>query len=362
MRSEPLATKEGPATAMAPGYSLQCPVLFSQGDTVLLGHGSGGRLTADLIRKLFVPALGGSELARLGDAAILDVAGLRLAFTTDGFVVDPLFFPGSDVGALSVYGTVNDLAVMGARPLFLSAAFILEEGLPMETLGRVVASMAEACRRSGVRLVTGDTKVVQRGGADGLFITTSGVGLVPDGVNVGPELARPGDVVVVTGPVGSHGVAVMSKRAGIEFEADVASDTAPLTDVVHAMLQAGDVHCLRDATRGGLASVLNELAEASGVSITLDEGAVPILEPVRAACEMLGLDPFYVANEGVCVGVVSGQDASRVVEAAHRSPLGQMATVVGRVEDGPGAVRLRTSLGATRPLLMLAGDQLPRIC
>jgi hydrogenase expression/formation protein HypE len=359
---EQVRTKELNGSSIPEGYALECPVPFSGGDTVLLGHGSGGRLTADLIRKLFVPVLGGTELARLGDAAILEVGGLRLAFTTDGFVVDPLFFPGSDVGALSVYGTVNDLAVMGARPLFLSAAFVLEEGLPMETLGRVVASMAEACRRAGVELVTGDTKVVQRGGADRMFITTSGIGLVPEGVEVGPDRARPGDVVVVTGPVGSHGVAVMSKRAGIEFEADVASDTAPLTEIVQAMLEAGEVHCLRDATRGGVASVLNELAEASGVSITVEEPDVPVLEPVRAACEMLGLDPMYVANEGVCVGVVAAADARQIVDAARRAPLGRMATIVGKVEEGPAGVRLRTSLGATRPLLMLAGDQLPRIC
>jgi hydrogenase expression/formation protein HypE len=331
---------------------------------VLLGHGSGGKLTAQLIRDLLVPVLAGrgSELSRLGDAAVVEVNGTRLAFTTDSFVVTPAFFPGSNIGELSVFGTVNDLAMMGARPMFLSAALILEEGLPMEELGAVVTSMAEACRRAGVTLVTGDTKVVERGSADGLFVTTSGLGVVPDGVDVGPQRARPGDAVLVSGPVGSHGVAVMSRRAGIEFEAELVSDAAPLTELVEAMLGAGDVRCLRDATRGGLASVLNELAEASDVSMTVVEAEVPVLAPVRAACEMLGLDPLYVANEGVCVAVVAADDAEAVLAAARAQSLGVRAAVVGEVGGGPPRVSLRTGLGATRPLIMLAGDQLPRIC
>ena len=342
--------------------ALECPVPLPPGGAVLLGHGSGGRLTADLIRTVFVPAFANPELSKLGDAAVVEAGGVRLAFTTDAFVVDPPFFPGADIGSLAVNGTVNDLAMMGARPAFLAAAFILEEGLPMEDLTRAVASMAAACRRAGVELVTGDTKVVQRGGADGLYVTTSGIGLIPEGVQVGPHWARPGDVVVVTGPVGSHGVAVMSRRAGIEFDADVASDTAPLARMVERMLEAGEVHCLRDATRGGLATVLNELAQASGVSITVREDDVPVLEPVRAACEMLGLDPLYVANEGVCVAVVAADDAQAVLAAARTDPAGARAAVVGRVSAGPGAVRLRTGLGATRPLLVMAADQLPRIC
>ncbi|MEW6059545.1 MAG: hydrogenase expression/formation protein HypE [Actinomycetota bacterium] len=345
-------------------FVLRCPVPLPPGETVLLGHGSGGKLTAQLIRDLLVPVLGGerSELGRLGDAAVVEVGGVRLAFTTDSFVVTPAFFPGSNIGELSVYGTVNDLAMMGARPLFLSAALILEEGLPMEQLGAVVTSMAGACRRAGVTLVTGDTKVVERGSADGLFVTTSGLGVIPDGVDVGPERARPGDVVLVSGPVGSHGVAVMSRRAGIEFEAELVSDTAPLTGLVEAMLAAGDVRCLRDATRGGLVSVLNELAEASSVSMTVVEADVPVLAPVRAACEMLGLDPLYVANEGVCVTIVAGEDAEAVLAAARTHPLGENAAIVGKVGEGPPRVSLQTGLGATRPLIMLAGDQLPRIC
>ncbi|HET9250396.1 MAG TPA: hydrogenase expression/formation protein HypE [Actinomycetota bacterium] len=343
-------------------FALRCPVPLPPGGKVLLGHGSGGRLSAGLIRDVFVPVFGGAELARLGDAAVVEVDGTRLAFSTDSFVVTPKFFPGSNIGELAVNGTVNDLAMMGARPRFLSAALILEEGLDLEVLGAVAAAMADACERAGVALVTGDTKVVEQGSADGLFVTTAGIGVIPDGIEIGPERARPGDRVIVTGPVASHGVAVMSRRAGIEFEGDLASDSAPLTDLVHAMLEAGDVRCLRDATRGGVASVLNELAEASGVSIVVDERSVPVLDPVRAACEMLGLDPLYVANEGVAVAIVALEDVEAVLEAARADRYGSHAEVIGEVAEGPARVSLRTGLGATRPLPMLAGDQLPRIC
>jgi hydrogenase expression/formation protein HypE len=276
--------------------------------------------------------------------------------------VQPAFFPGSNIGELAINGTVNDLAMMGARPLFVSAGLILEEGLPMRELGAVIASMADACGRADVRLVTGDTKVVERGSADALYVTTSGIGLVPDGVEVGPDRLRPGDVVILTGPVGSHGVAVMSRRAGIEFDADLVSDTAALHQLVASMLAAGDVRCFRDATRGGVASVLNELAEASGVSITAVESDVPVLPVVRAACEMLGLDPLYVANEGVAVAIVAPGDAEAVLAAARSDEHGRHAAIVGEVGEGPVKVSLRTGLGATRPLIMLAGDQLPRIC
>ncbi len=343
-------------------FALRCPVPLPPGDRVVLGHGSGGKLMAGLIRDLLVPVLGDPELRRLGDAAVVEVNGTRLAFSTDSFVVTPAFFPGSNIGELAVNGTVNDVAMMGATPLFLSAALILEEGLELEVLGAVVQSMAEACERAGVALVTGDTKVVEHGAADGLYVTTAGIGVVPDGVEVGPHRARPGDRVLVTGPVASHGVAVMSRRAGIGFGGDLASDSAPLTGLVRAMLDAGDVRCLRDATRGGLASVLNELAEGSHVSIVAEEGAIPVLPPVRAACEMLGLDPLYVANEGVAVVVVAAQDAEVVLAAARSHELGAHAAPIGEVGEGPPRVSLRTGLGATRPLLMLAGDQLPRIC
>ena len=346
-------------------FALRCPVPLPAGERVVLGHGSGGKLSAALIRDLFVPVFGGgapSELGRLGDAAVVEVNGARLAFSTDSFVVTPKFFPGSNIGELAVNGTVNDIAMMGATPLFLSAALILEEGLELEVLGAVVTAMADACERAGVSMVAGDTKVVERGSADGLFVTTAGIGVIADGVEVGPERARSGDVVMLTGPVASHGVAVMSRRAGISFEGDLASDSAPLTSLVQAMLAAGDVRCLRDATRGGVASVLNELAEASGVSMTVEEGAVPVLGPVRAACEMLGLDPLYVANEGVAVVVVAQEDAEAILAAARANEHGAGAAMVGEVGEGPPKVSLRTGLGATRPLTMLAGDQLPRIC
>lgn len=346
-------------------FALRCPVPLRPGDTVLLGHGSGGALSQQLIRDLFVPALGADpELSRMGDAAVVPLpngAG-RLAFTIDGFVVQPTFFPGSNIGELAVNGTVNDLAMMGAEPLVLSVALILEEGLPMERLGGVIASMADACERAGVRLVTGDTKVVERGAADGLYVTTSGIGLIPEGVEVGPQRCRPGDRILVSGPVGSHGVAVMSRRAGIDFDADVRSDTAPLTGLVRAMLAAGDVRCLRDATRGGVASVLNELAQASEVSMTIIERDIPVLPAVKAACEMLGLDPLYVANEGVAVAVVAPGTAEAVLAAARADELGTHAAIVGEVGEPPVAVRARNGLGTTRPLIMLSGDQLPRIC
>lgn len=353
--SDPSTSRKGP-------IAFACPAPLPPGDQVLLGHGSGGRLSTDLVRSLFRPSLDDPELARLGDAALVDIDGTRLAFTTDGFVVQPAFFPGSDIGALAVNGTVNDLAVMGARPAFLSAAFILEEGLATADLGRIAESMGAACAGAGVRLVAADTKVVERGGADGIFVVTSGFGAVPHGVDLGPENIEEGDVVIVSGPVGSHGAAVLSRRSGIEFEIDVGSDTAPLTGLVEAMLDSGSVHCLRDATRGGVATVLNELAASAGVTITVDEEAVPCREAVRAACETLGIDPLYVANEGVCVGIVGADDSDAIIRAARSHPLGARATVVGKVESGPAAVHLRTGLGITRPMLMLTADQLPRIC
>lgn len=358
--SRPRSPGETPGRSEALAFA--CPAPLPPGDRVLLGHGSGGRLSADLVRTVFQPALGDPELARLGDAAVVEIGGNRLAFTTDGFVVQPPFFPGSDIGALAVNGTVNDLAVVGARPECLSAAFILEEGFAIDGLGRIAKSMGEACEDAGVRLVAADTKVVERGSADGIFVVTSGIGSVPEGVNIGPQHIRPGDTVLVSGPVGTHGVAVMSRRAGTGFDVDVGSDTAPLTGLVEAMLTAGSVRCLRDATRGGVATVLNELAAVADVTIEVDDDAVPVLEPVRAACATLGLDPLYVANEGVCVAAVAAADVDAVLAAASAHPLGTGAAVIGRIEAGPASVHLRTGLGTTRPLLMLAGDQLPRIC
>ncbi|MCZ7546597.1 MAG: hydrogenase expression/formation protein HypE [Anaerolineae bacterium] len=331
-----------------------------------MGHGSGGRMSADLVRHLFVPLFDNAALNRLDDQAVLEMQldGGRLAFTTDSFVVRPLFFPGGDIGKLAVHGTVNDLAVSGARPLYLSAGFILEEGLPMDDLCRVAASMAGAAHEAGVQIVTGDTKVVDRGHGDGVYINTSGVGVVPPGVDVAAQNARPGDVVIVSGTLGDHGVAVMSVREGLRFDAAVVSDTAPLHGLVAAMLAAGpDIHAMRDPTRGGLAASLNEIAAASGVGVLLDERAIPVRPPVRAACEMLGLDPLYVANEGKLVAFVPPGSADAVLDAMRAHPLGAEAAIIGQaVAAHPGIVAARTGIGGSRVVDMPLGVLLPRIC
>jgi len=347
-----------------PTLQLSCPVPLPARDTVLLGHGSGGKLTADLIRDLFLPAFANPILARLDDQAIVQLNGLRLAFTTDSFVVKPLFFPGGDIGRLAVHGTVNDLAMGGAQPLFLSAAFIIEEGLPMETLRRVVDSLRSAAQEAGVEVVTGDTKVVEKGSGDGLFINTSGIGVVPDGVCLSADGARPGDRVLLSGPIGEHGIAILAQREGLEFESLVASDTAALHALVQAMLHTGHpIRCLRDPTRGGLSSALNEIAAQSRVGISIEERAIPIREEVQGACELLGLDPLYVANEGKLVAIVAPEGAEEILAAMRAHPLGGHAQVMGTVTDThPGLVTMRTVLGTTRIVDLLAGDQLPRIC
>jgi hydrogenase expression/formation protein HypE len=341
-----------------------CPAPLAAGGLVLLGHGSGGTLSADLIRNLFLPLFGNPTLNRLEDQAVLPVGGVRLAFTTDSFVVKPLFFPGGDIGSLAVHGTVNDLAMGGAMPLALSAAFIVEEGLPMETLSRVAESMARAARQAGVEIVTGDTKVVERGKGDGVFINTTGIGLVRDGVELSAGAARPGDAVLVSGYLGDHGIAIMAQREGLEFDCPVASDSAALHTLVAAMLDASTgIRALRDPTRGGLASTLNEIAGQSRAGIALDEGAIPVREAVRGACELLGLDPLYVANEGKLVAIVAPEAAGAVLAAMREHPLGRDAARIGTVtESNPGLVTLRTLLGVARVVDMLSGDQLPRIC
>jgi hydrogenase expression/formation protein HypE len=350
-----------------------CPVPQSRYDRILLGHGSGGRLSADLIQRLFLPGFGGDVLAALEDQAVVrlsenwrhdGVDAPRLALTTDSFVVRPRFFPGGDIGKLAVHGTVNDLAVGGAIPLFLAAAFILEEGLPLEELSRIVASMRQACDEARVTLVTGDTKVVDKGKGDGVFITTTGVGIVPEGRNLSIRNARPGDKILVSGTVGDHGVAIMSVREGLEFETVLESDTAPLTGLAQAILEAcPQTRCMRDPTRGGVSSSLNELAAASRVGVVLDEASVPLRPEVRGACELLGLDPLYVANEGKLIAVVPGEDAERVLEAARAHSLGKDAALVGEVvAEHPGTVVLRSLVGGERVVAMLAGEQLPRIC
>lgn len=344
--------------------SLSCPVPVPTGERVLLGHGSGGTLSADLLRKFFLPAFENPILSRLDDQAILSVNGSRLAFTTDSFVVKPMFFPGGDIGSLAVHGTVNDLAMGGARPLFLSAAFILEEGLPLETLRRVVESFRKAAAAAEVEVVTGDTKVVEKGSCDGMFINTSGIGMVPDGVRLSADQARPGDRILLSGSLGEHGIAILAQREGLEFESPVQSDSAPLHTLVAAMQETGEaVRCMRDPTRGGLSSALNEIASRSGVGMTLEERAIPIREEVRGACEMLGLDPLYVANEGKLVAIVDPNAAQPLLEVMRRHPRGQQAQMIGTVtEEEPGLVVMRTALGTARIVDMLAGDQLPRIC
>ena len=340
------------------------------GKMVLLGHGSGGILGHELVEGIFIKYLDDPILAELEDASLLALgdervrAGGRLAFTTDSYVVRPLFFPGGDIGKLAVCGTINDLAMRGAAPLYLSAGFILEEGLLLADLERVVESMAATAEAAGVRIVTGDTKVVEHGSADGLFINTSGIGLVPPGVHISASAAQPGDAVIVSGAMGDHGLAIMTQREGLQFASPLQSDCAPLNGLVRTMLGVcPEIHVLRDPTRGGLATTLNELAQRSAVGIEVDELAIPVHEAVRAASELLGLDPLYVANEGKLVAMVANQDAQAVLEAMRAHPLGHEAALIGRVvAEHPTRVVLRTSLGTRRLLDMLAGEQLPRIC
>jgi hydrogenase expression/formation protein HypE len=343
---------------------LTCPVPLPAQDTILLGHGSGGRLSAELLQKVFLPAFQNPALNSLNDQAVVHVDGARLAFTTDSFVVKPLFFPGGDIGSLAVNGTINDLAMGGAEPLYLSAAFILEEGLPIATLQQVVASLSRAAREAAVEVVTGDTKVVEKGKGDGLFINTSGIGRVPTGINLSADQARAGDCIILSGSIGEHGITILSQREGLEFESPLVSDCAPLHTLVAAMLEASPtIRCMRDPTRGGLSSALNEIAAQSRVGMELEESTIPIQEAVRGACELLGLDPLYVANEGKLVAIVDPGHAERIVAAMHAHPLGQQARIIGRVtQANPGLVVMRTSLGTTRIVDMLAGDQLPRIC
>ncbi|CAN5364435.1 hydrogenase expression/formation protein HypE [soil metagenome] len=361
----PLTIPTEPLNAEALGT---CPLPHSQYDRILLGHGSGGTLSNDLIRKVFVPGFGGDTLARLEDQATVSIEGMtggaRLAFTTDSFVVRPIFFPGGDVGKLAVCGTVNDLAVGGATPLFLSAAFILEEGLPIEGLKRIVAYMRAACAEANIQLVTGDTKVVDRGKGDQVFISTSGIGVVPAGRSLSICNAKPGDRVIVSGTIGDHGIAIMSVREGIEFETVLESDCASLADLTRTMLKAcPNIRCMRDPTRGGVSSALNELADASRVGVRLTESSIPVGREVRAACEMLGLDVLYVANEGKLLAVVPPEDAGAVLAAMRSHPLGRNAAViVDIVDDHVGMVVLKTLVRGERVVTMLNGEQLPRIC
>ena len=344
--------------------AFSCPVPLPARERILLGHGSGGKLSAELLKEVFLPALGNPILNRLDDQAIVSIDGARLAITTDSFVVKPLFFRGGDIGSLAVHGTINDLAMGGADPLWLSAAFILEEGLPLDTLRRVVTSMHQAAANAGVQIITGDTKVVEKGSADGLFINTSGIGRVRENVSLSASQARPGDAILVSGYLGDHGIAILAEREGLQFETQVNSDSAALHTLVVRLLEATpEVRCLRDPTRGGLSSTLNEISASSQVGMELEETAIPIREEVRGACEMLGLDPLYVANEGKLVAIVAPSAAQAALRALQSHPTGKDAAMIGRVtREHPRMVVMRTPLGTTRIVDMLAGDQLPRIC
>ncbi|GHH86786.1 hydrogenase expression/formation protein HypE [Streptomyces sulfonofaciens] len=341
-----------------------CPAPLREQGVVVMGHGGGGALSAELMEHLFAPAYGNDVLADLADSAAVELGGTRLALSTDSYVVRPLFFPGGCIGDLAVNGTVNDLAMSGARAAFLSCAFILEEGTELEVVGRIAQAIGAAARAAGVTVVTGDTKVVDSGHGDGVYVTTSGIGLIPRGVDIRPQRAAPGDVVLVSGPVGMHGIAILSVRESLEFGADVTSDTAPLGGLVSSMLEvAGDLHALRDPTRGGLATTLNEIAAAAGCGIVIDEHRVPVPEPVANACGFLGLDPLYVANEGRLVACVPAADAEAVLAAMRAHPCGTAATAIGAcVADHPGGVLARSRFGGTRVVDLPVGEQLPRIC
>ena len=350
--------------------TLSCPLPLAAKDRILLGHGSGGKLSAELLRDVFLPAFRSPVLNRLDDQAVVEAGGVRLAFTTDSFVVKPLFFRGGDIGSLAVYGTVNDLAMCGAEALYLSAAFILEEGFAMAALRRIAESMARAAEAAGVEIVTGDTKVVEKGSGDGVFINTAGIGLAPVGLSLSAANARPGDRILLSGTLGDHGIAILSEREGIAFETPAESDSAPLNGLVREMLAAtaataatAGIRAMRDPTRGGLASTLHEIAAQSGVGMALEEEAIPIREEVRGACELLGLDPLYVANEGKLVAIVAPEAAEAALAAMHRHPLGARASMIGTVTGAHrGMVTLKSVFGTTRLVNMLAGDQLPRIC
>jgi len=346
------------------GEGLSCPVPITDYKNVLLAHGGGGKLTQQMIQKMFLPQFQNEFLEPLHDGAVLSLNGVRLAFSTDSYVVNPIFFPGGDIGELAVNGTVNDLAMCGASPMYLSAAFIIEEGFPMEDLWRVVLSMQESAKKAGVELVTGDTKVVDRGKGDKIFINTSGVGVIEPGVEISPTRAQVGDRIILNGPIAVHGIAIMSVREGLEFETQIESDTAPLNGLVASMLEASKrIHVLRDPTRGGVASALNEIAEKANLGISIVEGDIPLTEEVEGACEILGLDPLYVANEGKLLAFVAPEDAERVLRAMRSHPLGKDSVMIGEVvREHPKVVVMQSRIGGKRIVDMLSGEQLPRIC
>lgn len=346
-------------------FQLHCPIPIRRYPRVMVAHGGGGRLMNDLIREMILPAFDNPVLSQVMDSAALRIPTDRVAFTTDSYVVQPLFFPGGDIGSMAVYGTVNDLAMVGARPLFLSAGFILEEGLPMETLWTVVQSMKQAAERARVTIVTGDTKVVDRGKGDGLFVNTAGIGVLEHSLEIAPSRVKQGDLLLVNGDLGRHGMAVLAAREGLEFETNIESDSAPLADLVLTLIREGiELHCLRDLTRGGLASALVEIAEQAGLAVTIDEKSLPCRPDVQAICEVLGFDPLHVANEGRLVAFVPGSQADKALRLMKEHEQGKDAVRIGQVTgaDCKGQVTMRSIIGANRIIDMLSGEQLPRIC
>jgi hydrogenase expression/formation protein HypE len=360
MLSDTAGTDSGDATLLG----AVCPIPITNYTEIVLAHGSGGKLSHQLMEKMVLPQFQNELLEPLHDGAIFSIGDQRLAFSTDSYVVNPIFFPGGDIGKLAVHGTVNDLAMCGARPLYLSVGFILEEGTPMDDFWRVVQSMRQAADAAGVKLVTGDTKVVDRGKADKIFINTAGIGVLVDGVDIHPGRARAGDKIIISGTIAVHGIAIMSVREGLEFETEIASDTAPLNGLVEAMFDASkSIHVLRDPTRGGVTSALSEIAQTAKVGMLLHEARIPIDEEVKGACEILGLDPLYVANEGKLLAIIPPEDADKVLAAMRAHPLGRNAAIIGDVRaDHPGFVMMNTRVGGTRVVDMLSGEQLPRIC
>ncbi len=349
---------------ITPEFKASCPIPIRQYPHVLMAHGGGGKLMQQLLEDVFGPAFSNPILDTRHDSAQFTVPPGRLAMTTDSYVVRPLFFPGGDIGSMAIHGTVNDLAMSGARPLYLSCAFIIEEGLPMEMLWRVVCSMRDAARSCGVQIITGDTKVVDKGKGDGLFINTTGIGVIEHSLHIAPQRVQPGDAVIVSGDLGRHGMAIMAVREGLQFESMIESDSAPVVEPILALLKAGvEIHCLRDLTRGGLASALNEIAEAAGVKIAVDQKAIPVREDVHAACEILGLDPLHVANEGRFVAFVAAKAADNTLQILRQHPISAAATLIGRVVESPEPlVTLKSAIGVSRILDMPSGEQLPRIC
>jgi hydrogenase expression/formation protein HypE len=341
-----------------------CPLPITEYKNILLAHGGGGKLSHQLVKDMFASQFKNEWLEPLHDGAIFSAGSMRFAFSTDSYVINPIFFPGGDIGKLAVNGTVNDLSMCGARPLYLSSAFIIEEGLPMDDLWRIVLSMEAAAKAAGVQLVTGDTKVVDRGKGDKIFINTSGIGSIPEGIDINPQRAKPGDKIILSGTIADHGIAIMSVREGLEFETQIESDCAPLNGLVETMFAAShNIHVLRDPTRGGVASVLNEIAESAAIGITMREEAIPVSEEVLGACEILGFDPLYVANEGKLLAFVAPEAAESVLAVMRSHPLGKNAVIIGEVvADHPGTVIMKTRIGGSRVVDMLSGEQLPRIC